>query len=55
MIDGRRAAGCCGLLAVAATGLLGALPAAAVVETVRVASGLTRPVFATAPPDDHSS
>ena len=34
--------------------LLAAAPASAVVSTVRVASGLTKPVFATAPVDDYT-
>ncbi len=38
---------------VAAAGLFVAAPASALVSTVRVASGLTRPVFATAPAGDY--
>ncbi|HEY8153603.1 MAG TPA: PQQ-dependent sugar dehydrogenase [Myxococcota bacterium] len=38
---------------VAAACLLAADPASALVSTVRVASGLSRPVFATAPPGDY--
>jgi glucose/arabinose dehydrogenase len=40
------------LCGVAAACLLAAAPASATVSAVRVAAGLTKPVFATAPPDD---
>jgi len=42
------------LLGAAAVALLAATPASALVSTVRVASGLTLPVFATAPAGDYS-
>jgi glucose/arabinose dehydrogenase len=42
------------LCGTAAVCLLAAAPAAAVVSTVRVASGLTKPVFATSPVDDYT-
>jgi glucose/arabinose dehydrogenase len=49
--DWRRKRG--GRAAALAAALLGAAPAGAVVTTQRVASGLARPVYATAPPGDY--